>query len=167
MNNELDLHGFPVAEALRAFVTWYNDRVDHGDFRGIVVIHGYGSSGEGGTIRARLRAFLARSREYLEYAPGEDLGDGNLGNTIVFPHKRLPSALDALAVEIVAYCDTPKTITKIAGKFRSYGENAVLQALRNLEKQKVLTVRYKGSNKLYVTAATPSSRPNPGLPEPI
>ena len=46
-NDELDLHGFTVAEAIERFVQHYNIRVDKNQFGCWRVIHGYGSTGTG------------------------------------------------------------------------------------------------------------------------
>ena len=50
------------------------------------VVHGYGSTGEGGVIRGRLRGFLERHNDCLEFRPGENV-DGNQGHTIVIPQR--------------------------------------------------------------------------------
>ena len=44
--DELDLHGFTVAEAVEQFVQDYNTRVDNNQFGCLKVIHGYGSTGK-------------------------------------------------------------------------------------------------------------------------
>ncbi|MBP7634158.1 Smr/MutS family protein [Candidatus Ozemobacteraceae bacterium] len=149
MDNEIDLHGFLVAEAIDAFIGFYNDRVRGGDYGRILVIHGYGSTGEGGKIRTRLRSFLAGHEEYLSFEHGEHLSGGNLGSTFVFPRKPLPSTIDTLSNEILSYCRSPKTKSKIAGKFRIAGEAKIQSCLQNLEKKKLLAVTHKGGYKLY------------------
>lgn len=151
MSNEIDLHGFPMVEAIETFVNYYNDRVHNGDFTRILVIHGYGSTGEGGKIRVRLRNFLAGHRDFLAFECGEHIDGGNLGNTFVFPGKPLPSPMDALSKEILEYCRSPKTKSRIAGKFHLSGEAKIQACLQSLEKKKLLGVTYKGSHKLYQT----------------
>lgn len=151
MGNEIDLHGLLTAEAIDAFIGYYNDRVQRGDHSRILVIHGYGSTGEGGKIRARLRTFLAAHGECLSFEPGEHLSGGNLGTTFVFPRKPLPSALDTLSSEILEFCRIPKTKSKIAGKFRAAGEAKIQMCLQALEKKKLLTVTNKGGYKIYST----------------
>ena len=74
-NDELDLHGFTVAEAIEQFVQYYNTRVDNNQFGCLRIIHGYGSSGKGGVIRARLRAFLDEQLDKLRYEAGDDYGE--------------------------------------------------------------------------------------------
>ncbi|HOY66836.1 MAG TPA: Smr/MutS family protein [Candidatus Ozemobacteraceae bacterium] len=151
MGNEIDLHGLPTAEAIDAFIGYYNERVRRGDCGRILVIHGYGSTGEGGKIRTRLRNFLAAHGECLSFESGEHLSGGNLGTTLVFPRKPLPSALDALSNEILEFCRIPKTKSKIAGKFRMAGEANVQACLQTLEKKKLVTVTNKGGYKKYST----------------
>ena len=149
MTHEIDLHGLEVLEAVESFVTYYNDQVKKGDFRPISVIHGYGSSGEGGKIRLRLRSFLEHHADHLLYDPGEKVPFHNMGETIVYPHKALPSTTDFLSDEIRSYCQNPKTKSKIIGKFRRHGETKIQTCLNHLEKQQLLFVSYKGKHKLY------------------
>lgn len=149
MSNEIDLHGFLVADAIDTFVAYYNDRVHGGDYSRILVIHGYGSTGEGGKIRVRLRSFLESHQDFLSFEFGEHIGGGNLGNTFVFPRRALPSPIDALSKEILEYCRVPKTKSKIAGKFHLAGEAGIQACLQRLERKKLLAVTYKGSHKLY------------------
>ena len=95
----LDLHGHTWAEALEAFIEFYN-----GSFQGpentpvgrLEIVHGYGSTGEGGVLRSRLRGFLHRHEDCLEFRLGEDL-DSNKGHTIVIPIKPLPDRFNLLA----------------------------------------------------------------------
>ena len=63
IERELDLHGRTWAEAQQEFVHFYNHSLDQATDPNSIqlrVIHGYGSNGEGGVIRKRLRAFLDR-----------------------------------------------------------------------------------------------------------
>jgi len=152
-SNEIDLHGCPVAEAIDLFVNYYNARVSFGDFSRILVIHGYGSTGEGGKIRTRLRGFLENHHEELTFEAGENLSGGNLGSTFVFPRKPLPSMIDALSNEILDYCQAPKTKSKISGKFRQYGEARIQASLQALEKQKLLRISHKGSHKVFQSSS--------------
>lgn len=79
----IDLHSYTVAEALHAFVRFYNACV-HSGYRGrIEVIHGYGSSGTGGAIREQLRGYLeAHAEIFGQFLPGESLR--NPGVTILY-----------------------------------------------------------------------------------
>ena len=118
-SKELDLHGRTWSEARSAFTHLYDDCFDSNGqpvVATIDVIHGYGSTGEGGVIRTRLRRFLERHGDFLEFVSGEDL-DGNQGHTLVAPQEPLPREEDVLLVDIVEYCERPRTLEKIAGEF--------------------------------------------------
>jgi DNA-nicking Smr family endonuclease len=78
----VDLHGLNAKDAITRFVAVYNHAVRHGQRERISVVHGYGASGKGGTLREKVRAFLARND--VEHLAGE-LVDGNPGHTIVIP----------------------------------------------------------------------------------
>ena len=80
----IDLHERTVTEAIQEFVRFYNACVRSG-YRGrLEVIHGYGSSGSGGTIREELRKYLkAHEAIFGEFLPGESLR--NPGVTILYP----------------------------------------------------------------------------------
>jgi len=146
---EIDLHGLTWSEALAAFIEFYNDEIQKvGRGAGSLdIVHGYGSTGSGGVLRTRLRAFLQRHEEYLEFMPGEKV-DGNSGHTIVVPMQPLPSTDDALAEQVWAYCEQAKSRSKIIGKFRRHGEPAVIQAIRVLEIEKRLRTVNKGRGEI-------------------
>ena len=134
---ELDLHGRTWRESLEEFIALYNDTVDRVSDPNSVqirVIHGYGSTGDGGVLGDRLRGFCQRFDNYLEFTPGEQI-DGNKGCTVVNPLKRLPNTNDLLAEQIWDYCVGARARTKIAGKFRRHGHPSIMQAIRALEKQ--------------------------------
>ncbi len=149
-SREIDLHGLIWTEALPAFIKFYNDEVQktvRGD-GSLDIVHGYGSTGTGGVLRTRLRAFLQRHEEHLEFMPGESI-DGNQGHTLVTPMLSLPSTGDALEDQVWTYCERGKGRSKIIGKFRRQGEPAVIQAIKALESQKRLRVVHKGRVKSY------------------
>lgn len=134
---ELDLHGWTWSEAIEEFIRVYNDAVEPNDELAtldIVVIHGYGSSGEGGVIRHRLRAFLRRFPERVNFTPGEE-SNSNQGCTVVRPLTKLPRSLDILEEEIAGFCEQPRTKNAIAGKFRRHGDRRVLNAIQTLVRQ--------------------------------
>lgn len=145
---ELDVHGFTVPQAIEAFVGLYNREVAAQTRREIHVIHGYGSSGEGGAIRDRLRAYLHRFATHLDWIEGETL-QRNPGLTVVRPRRPLPDALSQLASEILAYCQPGKTMGQIINKFRRHGESQLKEAVRELEKTGRLKVVSKGKHKKY------------------
>ncbi|MGB8260047.1 MAG: Smr/MutS family protein [Terracidiphilus sp.] len=81
-SRSIDLHQRTVRQAIADFIAFYNGCLRQG-YRGrIDVIHGYGSSGTGGLIKAELRAFLearATCFDRIVYEPG------NPGMSAVYP----------------------------------------------------------------------------------
>lgn len=149
-NNELDLHGFSVAEAIEQFVQYYNTRVDNNQFGCLRIIHGYGSSGQGGAIRAKLRAFLDEHLDKARYEAGDDYGDP--GWTLVYPKVRLPDQRERMAAAIVRFCSDGKTEEKILREFIKMGEVQVKQAVHSLAKQGKLKIVNSGAKVLYRSA---------------
>jgi len=146
----LDLHGLTWAEAEASFIEFYNQtlrQVGKGAV-GLDVVHGYGSTGNGGVLRTRLRGFLGRYEPCLDFQTGEKV-DGNPGHTIVVPLKPLPSLLDKLSQDIWDFCDRPRSQSKIIGKFRRHGQTEVLSTIKTLEKQKRLRPSNQGAHNLY------------------
>ena len=149
MTNEIDLHGFTKLEAIEEQVKFYNARVKKGNLTPFEVIHGYGSTGVGGVLRTRIRGFLAGFEDCLEFDSGKDPFENNPGKTRIIPRKPLPDTVDLLGEEILDFCDTPKPINKITGKFHRIGEVKTLEAVKRLEKQGRIKVSYKGALKVY------------------
>jgi hypothetical protein len=149
----LDLHGMTRNEAHDAFIDFYNGAVGRsgGKPGRLEVVHGYGSSGTGGILRAWLRGFLERHTSSLEFQPGENV-DGNPGHTIIAPLKLLPSTGEQLIEQVWAYCERPRAQSKILGKFRRHGETEVLRAINALEKQQRLRLMHRGALRLYQAA---------------
>lgn len=149
MSYSLDCHGKTWPDALAEFIALYNGILQR-DAAGapLDIIHGYGSTGAGGTMRVRFRAFLQRYPRHLEYQPGEAV-DGNQGHTLVRPARPLPETTDLLAEQIWQYCDRPRTLSKITGKFRRHGDAQVLPAIRALERQRRLRPAGRGRVKTY------------------
>jgi len=87
---EIDLHGLTVAEALARLAAHCNARLRAGDAGPIRVVHGYGSSGRGGDLRAAVREFLSRHAGRIEFFPGEQYFN-NPGVTVVYPKHPLPA----------------------------------------------------------------------------
>jgi hypothetical protein len=151
MTHRIDLHGFTVEEALREFVASYNRMFESG-YRGrIEVIHGYGSSGEGGVIRRKLRSYLAtHSDRFKSVAEGDILG--NPGVTYVEAKGRLPegSAGSALERAILELCATPKSENKILVKLISrYGDPAIRAAIREMVAAGLLEKIRSGAETKY------------------
>jgi hypothetical protein len=147
--NELNLHKCAVHEAIQLFISYYNDCVQYKKGTRICVVHGYGSSGDGGKIRTAIRKLLEGHNEKLEWRPGETI-DGNPGVTYIKAYQLLPDNHEHIAIDILNFCKTPKTREKIAGHFRNHGDQCVLKAIRYLEKTNLLSIRWKGRHKCYV-----------------
>lgn len=149
--NTLDMHGQTWVEALESFVEFYNGSVQRANGKAVGsldIVHGYGSTGEGGVLKSRLRGFLQRHGNCLEFQLGEDV-DGNQGHTIIMPQKMLPDTHELLAEKVWVYCASPKSISKITGKFRWHGDRDVLAAVQMLGTQHRLEVEYKRTLKQY------------------
>lgn len=151
--HSIDFHGQTWADALPEFIVLYNRALAAQSGSGgstLDVIHGYGSTGAGGVLKKRIRAYLARhaDRELLQFRPGEDV-DGNQGHTLVTPLKPLPTTDDLLAEQILEYCETPRAQSKITGRFRRYGDPQTLSAIRTLERQGRLRATPHGKVKRY------------------
>ncbi len=145
----IDLHGRTWSESLVELIATYNRVLATGTSSEVLeVVHGYGSTGTGGSLRRRIRSFLAAHSDRLEFQPGED-ADGNPGHTIVLPIQPLPEVSDLLAEQVLEYCETARTQSKIAGKFRRYGDPSVIRAVRTLERQGRLRAVARGRNKTY------------------
>ena len=135
-STELDLHGQTWTEALATFEAecqWQLAR-SNGSPVTIRVIHGYGSTGQGGVIKDRLRAFCARFPEHLNATAGEKL-DGNAGITHVTVSGSFPDEIERLAEEIHRYCNRGRTTGEIDGRFRRHGKPRVAQATALLKRQ--------------------------------
>src|SRR3990172_4345307 len=152
--HELDLHGHTVDEALRLFLDFYNRHVRSGSEESIRVIHGYGSSGEGGKNPREIRAVLEGAGDGLEFRPGEDI-EANPGTTIVFPRKLLPAPENQLASGILAFCSIPRTESKIAGEFRKHPPRDIKQTIRALVRQGQLKAVLKGDRETYTSVSKP------------
>lgn len=148
---KIDLHGRTVKEALEEFTLFYNSRLATGKSGEFEVVHGYGSSGEGGLIRKRLRKYLDQHAKKLLYRKGENYL-GNPGATYVTPLQPLPSAADALQADILDYCQQARTEAKILGKFRQHGQKPVKQALTSMTKEGLLRRFNKGAYVHYERA---------------
>ncbi len=147
---ELDLHGKTWPEALQEFVDAYNKAVQPGGHtcRLLRVVHGYGSTGGPGILRTRFRKFLEKHDGRLEFTPGEKISV-NPGFTMVTPKFPLPGGDAALCELVWDYCEQPKTLARIVGQFRRYGNPRVQQAVRSLESQKRLRKTAKARNSVY------------------
>ncbi len=134
---EIDLHRLTWKEARRTFVETYGDAFDSSGkptVDQVRVIHGYGSTGEGGAIRNHLRSFCKRFDDYFDFTAGEEL-DGNLGWTVVTPKRCIPAAAEMLAEDVWDYCNRKRSRSKVMVRFRRHGDPLVMRAIRSLERQ--------------------------------
>jgi hypothetical protein len=145
---DLDLHGYTVEEALKAFRAFYNKHAGTGDR--LRIIHGYGAVSESSRILKKLREFLAAALPTPDWKSGEDL-EGNPGVTIVYARRKLPSAESQLEQEILVLCRVPRTESKIAGQLRKHPPREIKAALRSLVRRGELTAKVKGSETVFVT----------------
>jgi hypothetical protein len=147
--DDLDLHGFTVAEAIEQFVLQYNTRVDNNQYGCFKVIHGYGSTGTGGAIRVKLQAFLDQHLDKLTYESGNGYGDP--GWTWVYPKVHLPDQRERMAAAILSFCSEGKAEEKILREFAKLGEVQVKQVVHSLARQGKLKTVNKGAKILYQT----------------
>ena len=151
-SHKLDLHGKSWAEALSEFRDFYNlaARAHPGGGVQLEVVHGYGSTGQGGRLLTGLRTYLERQSQagLLSYRTGEAV-DGNPGHTLVTTLKPLPAAGDDLADGIWQFCAKPQTHRKVMNNFRRHGDPQVRQAIRQLQGRKRLQAVTVGREKGY------------------
>lgn len=145
---DLDVHGLTVDEALKVFIEAYR-HARSSSREPLRIIHGWGSSGQGGKIRLKLRQLLAGAVPSLEWKAGEDV-EGNPGITIVYPRKPIHPGGNQLATAVLEFCSTPRTESKIAGQFRKYTAREVKAAIRLLVRQELMKEIPKGDHVVYV-----------------
>ena len=148
--DKLDLHGLTVDAAIERFVNDYNARVKCGQLGCWEVIHGYGSSGEGGVIRSKLRALLEQHRDKLKYEAGDQYG--NPGWTWVYPKIKLPNHQEQLATSILNFCSTPKSEEKILREFVKENGLQIKAAIRAQLKFGPLKAINKNGKTHYIAA---------------
>ncbi len=148
----IDLHGLSTAAALEQFISYYNNEVNNKVFEPIRVVHGYGSTGVGGEISRRLRAFLKDHPDQVHYETGENL-ENNPGYTLVYPLRLLPSTTETISSRLLEFCRTAKSVEKIHNKFRILGDAEVKAAIRSLEQQGQLKLIIKGRVRAYITVS--------------
>lgn len=150
---ELDVHGLTVDEALRTFVASYNRRFRSGSRESIRVIHGYGSSGEGGKIQRQFRKYLESKPSQLTWTAGENF-ENNPGVTIVHVKSLLPDVQNQLEGDILAFCSIPRTESKIAGQFRKHTAREIKEAVRSLVRAGLVKSALKNGHETYVDGAS-------------
>ena len=148
----LDLHGKTWAEALTEFRDFYNAAARNHPAGGVQleVVHGYGSTGQGGRLLTSLRSYLERQAQagLLSYRAGETV-DGNPGHTWITTLKPLPAAGDDLADGIWEFCARPQSHRKVMNRFRRHGDPQVQQAIQQLQGRKRLQAVTVGREKGY------------------
>ena len=141
LSRSIDLHNCTVPEAIREFVRFYNGCVRSGYHGRMEVIHGYGSSGVGGTIRQELRKYLAtHADQFGAFLAGDSVG--NPGVTILYPRESLAAVpqgsgsmplLNTAQEAIRRFCNTPKTKERILIKLRGrFGDRVLSAEIRNM-----------------------------------
>ena len=148
---EIDMHELTWKEAKKTFMEAYADAFDgagNPTGKSLKVIHGYGSTGEGGVIRNRLRSLCESLEDYLEFTPAEEI-DGNRGCTIITPKACLPPIEAMLAEDVWDYCNGMRARSKIMRKFRRYGDPLIMRAIRSLERQGRLRKHKKKGLDVY------------------
>ena len=132
---QLDLHGMTQRDAVEAFVAESNAALERaGGPVTMRLVHGYGSTGEGGVLGARLRGFCGSHADRASYVRGED-AERNPGLTIVTVESPLPDARQRLGDAIVEYCGRPRTMHRIARRFRRERGREVAHAVRDLARE--------------------------------
>jgi hypothetical protein len=126
----IDLHGLSVDVAMQTFIERCN-QLFSGGYRGtIAVVHGYGSSGQGGAIKERLKSFLVKHADYFD-APAWD--GGNPGVTAIRQLKLLPAEhAGGVHEQIIVFLQAPKTEAKILAKFHARPVAEIKGLLREL-----------------------------------
>ena len=114
------------------------------------MVHGYGSTGQGGRLLTSLRSYLERQAQagLLSYRAGESV-DGNPGHTWITTLKPLPAAGDDLADGIWEFCARPQSHRKVMNRFRRHGDPQVQQAIQQLQGRKRLQAVTVGREKGY------------------
>ncbi len=144
---ELDLYGLSVSEALATVVAKYNALLGT-EHRELVVVHGYGSSGEGGVLKHRIRSFLQSAK--VSFRTEQDGFHGNRGQTVVLIGNSLLSVGQGLEDKMLDYCTIAKTKEKIFAKFHKSGTKALREAFSALVSKGLLKQRWKGKNKVWI-----------------
>ncbi|MBN1922513.1 MAG: Smr/MutS family protein [Anaerolineae bacterium] len=152
MSRTIDLHGLIVDEAMLEFIQFYNQCLESG-YRGrIEVIHGYGSSGQGGAIVRALRAYVkSNSSRFESIFHGDDLG--NPGITVLYPKEalaELEASPSPVGEAIRRFCVTPKSEQRILAKLRGrFGDRLISENLREMVNRGQLRIVRNGTGVFY------------------
>jgi hypothetical protein len=147
---ELDLHGLKMADALHVFVEAHNSLAGSGKREGLKVIHGYGSTGQGGEIRREIRDILKRNPHAGDIVTGEE-SENNPGFTIIYPKKRLPAGSERLWDSILGFCSEPRLQEEIVRKFiRRSADPEIARAIRELQNRGRLIETFVNGRKKFL-----------------
>lgn len=160
-SRSLDLHNCTVPEAIREFVRFYNACVQSGYHGRLEVIHGYGSSGVGGSIRKELRKYLEVHAEIFgEYLAGESLR--NPGVTVLYPRDTPappPPGMGSMPLlnpaqeAIRKFCSTPRSRERILIKLRGrFGDRVLAAEIRRMLNSGALEAIPAGSGAVQYKA---------------
>jgi len=157
MAHQIDLHGLTVDAALETFVEQCN-RLFRGGYRGkIVVVHGYGSSGQGGAIKKRLTGFLAKHHDYFDSSVWDG---GNPGVTTLRQLKALPvEKAGGIEQQLLAFLVVPKVEAKIFARFHSKSVAEVKELLRDLRQRGLIHEAVKNGQKAWQCGASSGKGP--------
>lgn len=138
-----------VYEAMVKFVSIFNAQAKKNYMKPFSIVHGYGSSGEGGRIKKALYDYLNLHK------PACRISAENQGTSIIMPRKQLPDYISIIDEYILEICTAPKPLNKIIGlvfkKYRSFTETSIQKRLNLLIKQGKLRVVIKGNYRCYLT----------------
>lgn len=151
---QIDLHGMSPGDALKMLVDRCNELFAQGHRGWITVIHGYGSTGAGGTTKARVRGLLDRHRDAYDAVFNDGINPGSTDVRVLQPLPTARSQTTSTEEQVLAYCETPKEEAKIAQRFRRIAIGELRPLLRRLEAAGTLVrVRHNGRNALQTARA--------------
>jgi len=152
MSEYIDLHGLTVDEAMARFIQFYNDCIKHGYQGRIEVVHGYGSSGQGGAILRVLRAYLdENSTKFDNILHGDVIG--NPGITVLIPKDSLAEPETPVCESIRRFCKTPKSEQRILAKLRGrFGDRLIREEIREMMNRGQLRIVRSGNKLSYESA---------------
>jgi hypothetical protein len=147
MSEYIDLHGLTVDEAMAEFIQFYNDCVERGYQGRIEVVHGYGSSGQGGAILRVLRDYLDENSSKFDHVlPGDIFG--NPGITVLIPKDPLAEPETPVCEAIRRFCKTPKSEQRILAKLRGrFGDRLIRDEISRMENKGQLRI-VRSCNKM-------------------
>lgn len=138
-NRQIDLHNKTADEAIDYFVCQSNAFLING-FKGhLVVVHGYGSSGQGnGVIKDRIRDLVSRWPDYFEILRCDDWmpGETRVRPVKPFPYRR--AGTRTTQQQVYDFCKQKRMEADIYRKFSKKHSYEIRQALCDLEAKGLL-----------------------------